>query len=41
MPKDIVKEIEKDAQKDMRSRSKQIAKVVIDHYTAKQGKNFT
>lgn len=36
LPKDIVEKIEKDAKRDMRSRSKQIAKVVIEQYEHKK-----
>lgn len=35
LPKELVKEIDKDAKKEMRTRSKQIAKIIIDHYNKK------
>lgn len=36
LPKEIVEKIEQDAKKEMRSRSKQIAKVVIEQYENKK-----
>ncbi len=36
LPKELVKEIDKDAKKEMRTRSKQIAKIIIDYYNKKE-----
>ena len=35
LPKELVKQIDKDAKKEMRTRSKQLAKIIIDHYDKK------
>ena len=35
LPRDLVEKIDKEAQKEMRSRSKQMAKIIIDHYKEK------
>lgn len=36
LPKDLVRVIDKDAEKEMRTRSKQLAKIIIDHYGNKK-----
>lgn len=35
LPKELVAKIDKDATKEMRTRSKQIAKIVMDYYESK------
>lgn len=36
LPKELVKKIDADAAENVRSRSKQIAKIIIDHYKKKE-----
>lgn len=35
LPKEVVAKVDKEAKNEMRSRSKQIAKLVMDHYKEK------
>lgn len=35
LPKEIVKKIDSDATTELRTRSKQVAKIIMDHYSSK------